>query len=253
MRRALVLAFVSALAAAPAAMASTPAAPAISLAHAVRTTDGVSTLRYVMTISISRRDEPTLRLHVRGTRSRTSLAIHVQESSTDVADGVSVPGPSQSAIIDGPFLYEGAPDGIAVDGAIRWLRVPVARIGQKAPALSNVRSLSPAPLLRVLDEWTRARIRVADGRFRGTVAYDDPIVLAALAGMTGGVEFRDLRFSARADRAGYLHTIRVTGRTADRMRALTVDARLYAFGWPVRVRVPAEGTFMDEKLLGLEE
>lgn len=246
------LTFVSALAAASAAMAATPATPHLSLVEAVRTTDGVSTLRYVMTISIARRDQPTLRLLVRGTRSRTSLAIHVQ-SSTALADGVSAPGPHQSAIIDGPFLYEGAPDGVAIDGAIRWLRVPVARIGQKALALSNVRNLSPAPLLRLLDEWTNAKGRSADGWFRGTVAYDDPIVLAALSGMTGGVEFRNLRFSAHADKSGYLHTIRVTGETADGMRALTVAARLYAFGWPVRVNVPAEGTFMDEKLLDLAE
>lgn len=247
------LAIVSALAVASAATAATPVEPDVSLVKAVHTTDGVSSLRYVMTISIARRDGPTVRLRVRGTRSRTSLAIHVQESSTDAAGVVSAPGPHQSAIIDGPFLYEGAPDGLAIDGAIRWLRVPVARIGQKAPALSNVRSLSPAPLLRVLDEWTHARARSADGWFRGSVAYDDPIVLAALSGMTGGVEFRNVRFSAHADTAGYLHTIRVTGRTPDGRRDLTVDARLYAFGWPVRVVVPAEGTFMDVKLLGLAE
>lgn len=247
------LAFVSALAVASAAMAATPAAPDVSLVQTVHSTDGVSTLRYVMTISIARKQQPTLRLLVRGTRSRTSLAIHVQESARDAADGVSVPGPHQSAIIDGPFLYEGAPNGAAVDGSIRWLRVPVARIGQSAPALSNVRNLSPAPLLRLLDEWTHAKTRSADGWFRGAIAYDDPIVLAALSGMTGGVEFRDIRFSAHADKDGYLHTIRVTGRTADGMRALTVDARLYAFGWPVRVKVPGEGTFMDQKLLDLEE
>lgn len=247
------LALVSALAVASAATAAGPAAPHVSLAQAVRRADGVSTLRYVMTISIARKDEPTLRLQVRGTRSGSSLAIHVQESSTDAADGVSVPGPRQSAIIDGPFLYEGAPNGVAVAGGIRWLRVPVARIGQKAPALSNVRNLSPAPLLRLLDEWTHAKARSADGWFRGTVAYDDPIVLSALAGMTGGVEFRDIRFSAHVDEQGYLHTIRVTGRTADGVRALTVDARMYAFGWPVRVEVPGEGTFMDQKLLDLEE
>jgi hypothetical protein len=253
MRKALVLAFVSALAAASAAAAARPATPDLSLERAVRNTDGVSTLRYAMTISIARKDASTLNVRVRGTRGRASLAIHVQESATDVADGISVPGPHQSAIIDGPFLYEGAPNGIAIDGTIRWLRVPVARIGQEAPAMSNVRSLSPAPLLRLLDEWAHAKARSADGWYRGTVAYDDPIVLAALSGMTGGIEFRNVRFSAHADRDGYLHTIRITGQTADGTRSLTIDARLYAFGWPVRVEVPGEGAFIDQKLLDLEE
>jgi hypothetical protein len=246
-------ALVSALALASAASAAAAAPPqsAVSLVQAVRATEGVSSLRYVITISIARRGRSALTLHVRGTRGRASIAIHVQESSDTL--GVSVPGPRQSAILDGPFLYEGAPDGVAVDGTIRWLRVPVARIGQDATPVSMVRSLSPAPLLRVLDEWGRANVRSPDGWYRGTVPYDDPIVLSALSGMTGGVEFRNLRFSAHAGKDDFLHTIRITGRTADGERLLTVDARLYAFGWPVRVDVPAEGTFMDQKLLSLEE
>jgi hypothetical protein len=164
-----------------------------------------------------------------------------------------VAGPQQSAFIDGPFLSEGSPNGVAVTGKVRWLRVPIARLGPSAPAIAAMRNLSPAPLLRILDEWSNARSHAQHGAFHGTVAYDDPIVLTALSGMTGGFQFRDVRFSAKIGDDGYVHSIRITGSTADRSRSVTVTARLFDFGRPVQVTPPREGTFMDQKLLGLAE
>jgi|SRR5579872_3341521 len=248
MRRVLALGIVSTFAVTSVALAATGAnAPKATLVQAVHRTDRASTLRYVMDVVISRANDPALRMHVRGMRGDDALFIHVQESAS-----TAVFGAQQSAMIDGPFLYEGSPNGVPVLGHIKWLRIPLTRLSAE-PVVSTVHNLTPAPLLRVLDEWSRVRTRSANGTFRGTVAYDDPIVLTALSALTGGIEFRDLRFSARIGDDGYVHTIAVTGRTADGSRSLRVSARLYAFGQPVSLTPPGEGTFMDQKLLGLAE
>jgi hypothetical protein len=254
MHRSVLLAFVSIFAVASVALASTGRrAPAASLVQAVGNTNRAPTMRYVLDVSIARARYPAVELHVQGTRGKDSLFIHVRQLASVLSDGTAVPGPQQSALIDGPFLYEGSPNGVPVLGHIRWLRVPLASLGPGAKAVATVHNLSPAPLLRVLDEWSQARTHSLHGVFRGTVAYDDPIVLTALSGLTGGIEFRDLRFSARIGNDGYVHAILVTGKTADSSRTLRVTARLYAFGRPVRLTLPGEGTFMDQKLLSLAE
>lgn len=254
MRRSLLLGFVSTFAVASVALAATGGkAPKATLVQAVDNTNHASTLRYVMDIAVTRARYPALRLHVQGTRGRGALFVRLQQTSTVLADGTAVHGPHQSVFIDGPFLYEGSPNGVAVLGHIRWLRIPLARLGSGSKVVSTVHNLSPAPLLRLLDEWSRAHMRTRTGAFRGTVAYDDPIVLTALSGLTGGIEFRDVQFAAKIGNDGYVHTIAVTGRTADRSRTLHVSAHLYAFGRPVRLTPPGEGTFMDQKLLSLAE
>ncbi|HEY2543880.1 MAG TPA: hypothetical protein VGH92_12625 [Gaiellaceae bacterium] len=242
------LGFVSTFAVASVALAATGGrTPKATLAQAVGNTNRAPALRYVLDIAVTRSHEPQMRLHVQGKRGGHSLFIHVQEMSAGLA------GPHQSAMIDGPFLYEGSPNGVAVLGHVRWLRAPLARVGAVSKAVKTVHDLSPSPLLRLLDEWSHARTHSANGSFHGTVAYDDPIVLTALSGMTGGIEFRNLRFSARIGGDGYIHTVTVTGRTADGTRTLRVTARLYAFGRPVRLTPPAEGTFMDQKSQALAE
>jgi hypothetical protein len=254
MRRALLLAFVSTFAVASVALAATGGkAPRSTLGQAVYRTSHASSLRYTMVIAVTHAHYPSVQLRIRGSRTSGSLFIHVKAFSTVLGDGVALPGPQQSALLDGPFLYEGAPNGIAVQGNIRWLRIPVARIGTSAPAISAIHNMSPAPLLRVLDEWTHVRTRAPQGVFRGTVSYDDPVVLTALSGMTGGVEFRDVAFKARIGDDGFVHSIVVTGRTADGSRRLNAKVTMYAFGRPVRVNIPGEGTFMDKKLLELAE
>jgi len=165
------------------------------------------------------------------------------------ADGTKVPGPSGAALLDGPFLYERAPDNIVVQGTLRWLRLSTARLSKASDDLQAVRAMTPSPLLRVLGE---AHMWQAGTRlYRGTVAYDDPIVRTALARLTGGIEFRHLRLSAFVGRDGLLHRLLLTGRTADRKTTLQLSARFYSFGRPVHVSPPAPGTFMDEDLLQL--
>jgi hypothetical protein len=250
MHRSLLLAFVSTLAVASVALASTGGkAPTASLVQAVGNTNRVPTLRYMLDISITGARHPAVRLHVQGARGNDALFIHLRQMSSVT----SVPALQQSVMIDGPFLYEGSPNGVPVLGHITWVRAPLARLGPGSKVVSTVHSLSPAPLLHLLDEWSQARTRSAKGFFHGTVAYDDPIVLTALSGMTDGIEFRNLWFSARIGNDGYVHSILLTGRTADGSRTLRVVALLYAFGRPVRLTPPGEGTFMDRKAEALAE
>lgn len=248
MRRAVVLAFVSTFAVASVALAATGAkAPHSTLAQAVDHTNRAPTMRYAMAITVLRTAQPSMTLRVQGERGHGSLFIHVRALSD------TIPGPQQSALLDGPFLYEGSPNGVAITGKVRWLRLPVARIGAQARPIETIHNFSPAPLLRVLDEWRHAKTRSANGVFDGTVAYDDAIVQTALTSMAGGIQFRDVRFSAHIGNDGYVHDVRITGRTPDGQRTLLIIAHLYAFGRPVTPRIPGEGTFMDQKLVGLAE
>jgi hypothetical protein len=237
MRRATLIAVVALLGAAPAADAR-----GVALSGAVAKTSHVSSLRYVMDIAVIRRRYPASVLHVSGVRGPGALYVHVKSLAEVLADGTQIPGPSQSAMVDGPFLFEGAPDGIAINGGIRWLRVPLGRAATKA--LEAMRNLGPMPLLHVLRQSLPERVK---GRtVEGSIAYDDPVVRTALVGLTGGIEFRSLRFEATVGADGYIHIVKMTGRTADRSRSLSVALRLYAFGRRVRLTPPAEGTFMDQ-------
>ena len=245
MHRSVLLALVSIIAVAPVAPAATEkSAPRATLMQAISHTDHAGSFRYVMTIAVLRRRGPAAELQIHGTRGPHLLFVHVKATSN---------GQQQSALLDGPFLYEGAPDGIAVYGKIRWLRVRVSSLSPSSKALTSMRNLSPAPLLRLLDESSVARKHAAQGLYRGRLAYDDAVVRTALSGMTGGIEFREVQYSARVGRDGYVDTIHVTGRTADGSRTLTIHARLYAFGIKVDPNPPAEGTFMDKTLLNLAE
>jgi hypothetical protein len=71
--------------------------------------------------------------------------------------------------------------------------------------------------------------------------------------VTGGIQFRDLRVVATLGGDGLVHSITISGRTADSSVLFRLDARLFAFGKPVSVTPPAEGTFIDKQLLSLQE
>jgi hypothetical protein len=249
MHRSILLAVVSSLAAASVALAASDGEPpSATLLQAVAQTNGVGSLRYVMTIAVAQQNLPASALQIHGTRGPDLLFVHVRAIS-----GTALPGQEESAILDGPFLYEGAPNGIAVYGNIRWLRVPVSSLSPSSKALTSIRNLSPAPLLRLLDESSLARRDMPNGFFHGKLAYDDGIVHTALSGMAGGIEFRKVQYTARVGTDGFVHAIHVTGKTADGSRTLTIRARLYSFGLGVDLKPPAEGTFIDRKLLDLAE
>lgn len=242
--RSILLAVVSTFAVASVALAATGTkSPKTTLVQAVNRTDRLASFKYAMDIAVKRRGLPAAHMRVHGIHSRGELFVHLQQVIANVK------GPRQSALLDGAFLYEGSPNGVAIAGRIHWLRVPSSTHGP----VDAMHTFSPSPLLRVLDEYSHARMRAPRGVYRGVVAYDDPIVRTALSSLADGIEFRDVRFTSMIGNDGYVHTIRVTGRTADGSRTLDVSAHLYAFGHPFTLRPPGEGTFLDKKLLGLAE
>jgi len=114
-----------------------------------------------------------------------------------------------------------------------------------------MRALTPSPLLRIVAESRVHRTR-ARGSFTGPVRYDDPVVRTALHALGGGIEFRNLRVFVHVARDGRIHSVRLTGRTADGKTTFALHARLFAFGAPVKVVPPRPGTFMDQDLAKLQ-
>jgi hypothetical protein len=236
-RKAALICATATVAALPVAGAEAAARP--GLRPALARTAHAPSLHYRLRVRIVRDGTP-LALHVRGQASRSTISIRLQTGD----------GRTGAALLDGPFLYELAPNGLVVVGKIRWLRVSLRHLSARADELKAVHAMTPAPLLRVLGE---AHLRQAGARlYRGAVAYDDPIVRTALARLTNRIEFRQLRVSAFVGRDGLVHRVLLTGRTADGKTTLAFSARLFAFGRPVHVSPPAPGTFMDEGLAQLQ-
>lgn len=199
---------------------------------------------------------PSLRyaLHVRITKSGTPLTLHVrgQSDARTISIRLATSGVSGGEMLDGPFLYEQAPEGIVVFGKVRWLRVALTRLPPRSDALTVLHALTPTPLLRIVG---KGRLAASSGGavYRGPVAYDDPVVRDGLSRLTGGMEFRGLRLTVHVTKAGLIDRLAVRGKTADGSSTLELKARLYAFGRPVHVTPPKPGTFMDEQLPQLSE
>ena len=199
-------------------------------------------VHYSVVVRVLKEGQPMV-LHIDGGSSPDAVAVHLRLD--DLSS--NMPGTTGAILLSTPFLYERAPDGIAVFGNIRWLRLRVSRLSPRSETLSTVRSLTPSPLLRVVAE-AKLHPGAAAGSFAGTVAYDDPIVRTALTSLAGGIEFRNLHVSVSVGDDGLIHGVRITGRTADHATTFALAARLYAFGAPVKVIPPKPGTFMDQQL-----
>ena len=214
------------------------AAPKPGIRLAVTRTAHVRSLRYAFHVGIHEYGVP-LALHVRGQSDAHTISVHLATAGLSAAE-----------LLDGPFLYEQAPKGMAVYGKWRWLRMNVAQLPAKSQAMEVVHALTPEPLLRVI---AHARLHANGSVYRGTVAYFDPVVRDSLVKLTGGIEFRGLRLSVRVGSDGLIHSVRLTGKTADRSSSFVLAARLYAFGRPVHVSPPKPGTFIDRQLVQLSE
>jgi hypothetical protein len=150
-------------------------------------------------------------------------------------------------MIDGPFLYVHAPSGIAVSGTARWLRTRVAAAGPKSPEIRALEAMTSEPLLRMLTVAHTTALAVASGVYRGTLQYDDPVVVAALDALTNRTQFRDLQVTAVVGADHLVHRLRLTGHTADGRSKLRIDARLYSFGRPVHLTQPQQQAFLDQQ------
>jgi hypothetical protein len=154
-------------------------------------------------------------------------------------------------MLDSNFLYESAPKGIVVLGNFSWLRMDVGRLTPHSQTMSTLRSLTPAPLLRIVAESKLHALRRHD-IFVGSVAYDDPVVRTALRDLANGYEFRELRLRVVVGRDGLIHRLLLEGRSADHKTTFVLRARLFGFGSPVKIPLPKQGTFMDPALERLQ-
>lgn len=222
-----------------------------SLAAAASRTAHVSTQRYAVDLQIVKDGLPHY-LHAQSEVAPDTILVNLQLGEVTLSDGTVVPGSETSGLIDGPFLYERMPDGLSM-GPVEWLRVRIASLGPNHPALRGMHGMTAMPLLHVLAEARAHAVTRNASIFRGTVAYDDPIVVAALKPLMAGLQFRDLRVTAWIGRHGLVRHVRITGRTPDGKTTMRVDARLFAFDRPVHVSPPAEGTFMDQTLQQLRD
>jgi hypothetical protein len=252
MRKAAIIGPALLLAAASGAFATAggDAAPKPGLGAALLRTAKVPSQRYEFTVRITKGPMPLV-LRVRGQQSAETISVRLKMSEMKMQDGTKVANSNSAALLLGPFLYERAPSGVALPGKVRWLRLHVADLSPGSAALKAVHALTPAPLLRVVGEARMTQAAAGARLYRGTVAYDNPLVRSSLARLTGGTEFRALRISAYVGRDGLVHRLLITGRTADRASTLSLSARLFAFGRSVHVKPPPPGTFIDDKLVQL--
>lgn len=216
------------------------------LAAANGKTARAASVHYTVSVTMTKKHQP-LTLHIAGGASRDAVAVHLRLGDLTLRDGTKLPGTSGALLMSKPFLYERAPNGIAVFGNIRWLRLQVGSLSPHSEVLSTMRALTPSPLLRLVAQ-SQLRPTGVRGGFFGAVAYDDPVVRTALHALGGGIEFRGLHLYVQVARDGRIHTVRLTGRTADGKTTLSLVARLFGFGTPVKVVPPKPGTFMDRQL-----
>lgn len=249
MRRTIAIGLAATLGAASVALASSGKATSPrtkSLAAAAARTAHVSTQRFAVDLKIVKDAMPHA-LHAHSVVAPGTVFVHLALGEVTTSSGTIVPGSETDGLIYGPFLYERVPDGLSV-GSVEWLRISIPSLSPSHPALRGMHGLTAMPLLHVLGEARAHSVTHDASIFRGTVAYDDPIVTAALQTFSAGMQFRDLRVTAWIGKDGLVHRIRITGHTPDRSSTMRVDARLFAFGRAVYVTPPAEGTFVDERL-----
>jgi len=205
-------------------------------------------VHYAVVVTLTQRGQP-MTLHISGGASRDLLAVRLRLDDVTLKDGTTMPGTTGAVRLRPPFLYELAPGGTSVLGK-RWLRMSTDGLSPRSQTMSSLRALTPSPLYRVVAE-TKLRPTGVDGSFAGPAASDDPVVVAALSRLTGGLEFRSLRVGIRVGRDGLVHRVRIDGRTADGKTTLRLRASLYGFGRPVEVVPPKPGTFVDQGLVQL--
>ena len=223
------------------------AAPPPGLQAAIERTASAPSRQYAFTVRITK-DTLPLVLRVQGQQSGETISVRLKLRGAKTQNGMLQAAATGATLLLGPFLYEQAPVGVAVAGKVLWVRSHVADLAPDSVKLQAVHALTPAPLLRILGEARVAKAGPGGRLYRGTVAYNNPVVGSSLARLTGGREYRGLRLSAYVGRDGLVHRLLITGHTADRASTLALSARLFAFGKPVHVRPPAPGTFVDDKL-----
>src|SRR5262249_45700297 len=107
-----------------------------SLSTALTRTSQLTSLHYGMHIQIRGQGQP-LTLHIRGQSDAHTISVHFAS-----------PGMTGGELVYGPFLYEQAPNGIAVYGKVRWLRTPLSLLPTNSRELMVLHALRIGPLLQ---------------------------------------------------------------------------------------------------------
>jgi len=147
----------------------------VNVLAAKAATAHASSVHYTFTIRLQQKERP-MTLHISGGASHDTMAVHLRLADVTLSDGTTMPGATGAVMLAQPFLYERAPDGVAVYGNIRWLRLHVLGRSPRSQVLSNVRSMTPSPLLRTrapAASWSppRARARLARAHPRSPSPY----------------------------------------------------------------------------------
>jgi hypothetical protein len=209
------------------------------LSDALTRTSQLASVHYAVRVRIRQNGIPSA-LNIRGQSDVHTTSVHFATEGT-----------SGGELVYGPFLYQEAPDGVALGGKVHWLRVRLARVPANSQLLVVLRALKIRPLLQVVGRG-HLQSSAAGSVYRGPVAYDDPVVRETLAHLTGGLEFRRLQLTVDVG-GGLIHRLLLTGKTADGSATLRLAAHLFGFNRPVHVTPPKPGTFIDLELEQLSE
>lgn len=255
MRKAALLAVaVAALVAATVAYAArggSRAAAGHELADAAARSEAAASRRFQLTVHVEGAGPVPQTLHVDGAEGAAARNVHLKVDDVVLPDGRRLTGPFADEKVDGRFLYLRSSATQPMFGAL-WVRERLSALGAGSAELQTLRSVSPSALLQALPRAAGVEPGAQAGVFHARLPYRDAIVRRALAGVEGGVEYRDLRTTAWVGRDGYLRLLLVTGRTPDGAATLVLTLSLAGYGHRVAVTPPAAGRFVDFDLAQLK-
>lgn len=246
-KAALLVVAVAALVAATVAFAASGnsrAAAGDSLANAATKSEAVASRRFELTVHVEGAGPVPQTLHVDGAEGAAARSVHLKVDDVLLPDGRRLTGPSADEKVDGRFVYLRSSATRPMFGDL-WVRERLSALGARSAELQTLRSVSPSALLRALPRAGGVEPGAQAGVFHARLPYRDATVRKALAGVEGGVEYRDLRTTAWVGRDGYLRLLLVTGRTPDGAATLVLTLSLAGYGRPVTVTPPGAGQFVD--------
>jgi hypothetical protein len=218
-----------------------------SLAHAVAASTSARSLRFQLTVRLEAPDVPPQTLHVAGATGGRQRYVHLKVDDIVAPDGSRIEGPSADEKVDGHFVYLRSTVTQQALGR-QWLRERLSELEAGSPELRALQSVAPAALLHALTRVHAVAMGPQARVFHARLPYQDGAVRDALAGVDGGLEFRDLRTTVWLRQDGRVGLVLVTGRTADSRSTLLLTLSLSGYGRPVAVRPPGAGSFVDPSL-----
>jgi hypothetical protein len=228
------------------------AARPVSLAQAAARTAAQPSLAFDLRAQIETIGRLPYVLTAHGALGRDTSHVTMKVADLHLPDGTVLTGPSAVEQTDGTFLYLRSTVTAPLTGGL-WVRERLDALRAGSPELQILRALSPRALLRVLARAHELR-RSDGGRvYHGWLPYADPLVSRTLAGLEAGTQYRQLRLTTWVSPQGRVLMVLLSGRTPDRSSTFLLTLTLDAFGKPVAVTPPRQGSFVDFDLDRLSE